>query len=139
MGRKKVDASTVTLTPLRAARLYRLLTLLGTGPQTRNFLLRRLKIDVRGFYRDLEALRLLEIDITMTGDETRYALVGELDDALAKLPFPDPGLNVRDALQLSNGSTAAHRKLKQRVNSFLNGPRGSGGGGSGGGGPNKPR
>jgi hypothetical protein len=137
LGRKKVDASTVTLTPLRAARLYRLLTLLGSGPQTRNFLLRRLRIDVRGFYRDLEALRLLGIDITSTGDETRYTLVGELDDALAKLPFPDPGLNVRDALQLSIGSSAAHRKLKQRVNSFLNGPRGSGGGG--GGGPNKPR
>lgn len=131
MGRKKVDASTVTLTPLRAARLYRLLTLLGGGPQTRNFLLRRLKIDVRGFYRDLETLGLLGIDVTSAGDETRYALVGDLDDALAKLPFPDPGLNVRDALQLANGSTAAHRKLKQRVNSFLNGPRG--------GGPNKPR
>jgi len=130
MGRKKVDASTVTLTPLRAARLYRLLTLLGTGPQTRAFLLRRLKLDVRGFYRDLEALRTLGIEVTTTNDETRYTLVGELDPALEKLPFPDPGLNVRDALQLAIGNTAAHRKLKQRVNSFLNGPRG---------GPNKPR
>jgi len=134
MGRKKVEASVVTLTPLRAARLYRLLTLLGNGPQTRNFLLRRLRLDIRGFYRDLEALRALGIEVT-TCDETKYALVGNLDDALAKLPFPDPGLNVRDALQLSNGSTAAHRKLKQRINSFLSGPRGSGGSG----GPNKPR
>jgi predicted DNA-binding transcriptional regulator YafY len=133
MRRKKVDASTVSLTPLRAARLYRLLTLLGSGPQTRSFLLRRLRLDVRGFYRDLEALRALGIDVETTGDESRYTLAGDLDDALAKLPFPDPGLNVRDALQLSNGSTAAHRKLKQRVNSFLSGPRGSGGG------PNKPR
>ena len=58
MGRKKVDASTVSLTSLRAARLYRLLTLLGTGPQTRGFLLRRLKLDVRGFYRDLEETAL---------------------------------------------------------------------------------
>jgi predicted DNA-binding transcriptional regulator YafY len=131
MGRKKVDASTVTLTPQRAARLYRLLTLLGGGPQTRNFLLRRLRLDVRAFYRDLEALRLLGIDIVSAGDETRYTLVGDLDDSLAKLPFPDPGLNVRDALQLANGSTAAHRKLKQRVNSFLNGPRSDK--------PNKPR
>jgi hypothetical protein len=132
MGRKKVDASAVSLTSRRAARLYRLLTLLGTGPQTRAFLLRRLKLDVRGFYRDLEALGALGIVVTTTGDETKYALDGELDDALAKLPFPDPGLNVRDALQLSIGSSAAHRKLKQRVNSFLSGPRG-------GGGPNKPR
>jgi predicted DNA-binding transcriptional regulator YafY len=131
MGRKKVDASILTLTPLRAARLYRLLTLLGDGAQTRNFLLRRLRLDVRGFYRDLEALRALGIEVVTTGDEARYALMGELDDALEKLPFPDPGLTVRDALQLSVGSSAAHRKLKQRVNSFRSGPRG--------GGPNKPR
>jgi hypothetical protein len=131
MRRKKVDASVVSLTSLRAARLYRLLMLLGSGPQTRSLLLRRLKLDIRGFYRDLETLKALGIEWTTTGDDPKYALVGELDDALAKLPFPDPGLNVRDALQLANGSTAAHRKLKQRVNSFLNGPRG--------GGPNKPR
>lgn len=131
MRRKKVDAAPVTLTASRAARLYRLLTLLGTGPQTRAALLRRLKIDVRGFYRDLESLRALGIDVTTGGDDTKYALAGELDDALAKLPFPDPGLNVRDALQLANGTTAAHRRLKQRVNSFLSGTRG--------GGPNKPR
>ena len=129
MGKKKVDASAVTLTSLRAARLYRLLTLLRGGPQTRASLLRRLKLDVRGFYRDLESLRALGIEVT-AGDDTKYTLAGEVDDALAKLPFPDPGLNVRDALQLANGSTSAHRKLKQRVNSFLNGPRG---------GPNKPR
>lgn len=131
MRRKKVDAATVTLTAPRAARLYRLLTLLGAGPQTRAALLRRLKIDVRGFYRDLESLRALGIDVSTSGDDPKYALDGELDDALEKLPFPDPGLNVRDALQLANGTTAAHRRLKQRVNSFLNGTRG--------GGPNKPR
>lgn len=131
MGRKKVDASAVSLTSLRAARLYRLLTLLGTGPQTRSLLLRRLKIDIRGFYRDLETLDTLGIEVETAGEEPKYALIGELDDALAKLPFPDPGLNVRDALQLANGSTAAHRKLKQRVNSFLNGPRSDK--------PNKPR
>ncbi len=130
MGRKKVDASAASLTSLRAARLYRLLTLLRGSPQTRASLLRRLKLDVRGFYRDLESLRALGIEVN-AGDDTKYSLVGEVDDALAKLPFPDPGLNVRDALQLANGSTTAHRKLKQRVNSFLNGPRG--------GGPNKPR
>ncbi|MBP3955923.1 hypothetical protein J8F10_11565 [Gemmata sp. G18] len=130
MGKKKVGASAVSLTSLRAARLYRLLTLLRNGPQTRAALLRRLKLDVRGFYRDLESLRALGIEVNV-GDDTKYTLEGEVDAALAKLPFPDPGLNVRDALQLSVGSSSAHRKLKQRVNSFLNGPRG--------GGPNKPR
>jgi biotin operon repressor len=120
MGRKKVEAASVTLTNQRAARLYRLLTLLGDGPQTRQQLLRRLKLDVRAFYRDLEALRSLGIDV-ITGDDNRYSLVGELDDALARLPFPDPGLNFRDIQQLARGDTAAHRKLKQRINSFLGG------------------
>lgn len=133
MGRKRVEAApvVVSLTPPRAARLYRLLTLLGDGPQTRTSLVRRLKLDVRGFYRDLEALRGFLIEVTAT-DGNKYALAGELDDALSRLPFPDPGLNVRDALQLANGTTTAHRKLRQKLNSFLNGTPKSAN-------PNKPR
>ena len=129
MARKKAGPAPAALTAQRAARLYKLLTLLGDGPQTRRLLLTRLKLDVRGFYRDLETLRRFGIEVG-PGLDTRYALTGAVDDALSRLPFPDPGLNVRDALQLANGSTAAHRRLKQRVNSFLNGPRA---------GPNKPR
>ena len=41
MGRKKVEAASVILTAQRAARLYRLLTLLGSGPQTRQQLRRQ--------------------------------------------------------------------------------------------------
>ena len=120
-----------TLTGQRAARLYRLLALLGEGPQTRQQVLRRLKLDVRGFYRDLEALRGLGIEVH-TGDDNRYSLTVALDDALARLPFPDPGLNFRDVQQLAKGDTAAHRKLKQRISSFLgNGIRSAN--------PNKPR
>jgi hypothetical protein len=131
MGRKKVEAASVTLTAQRAARLYRLISLLGDGPQTRPQLLRRLKIDVRGFYRDLEALRGLGVEVA-NGDDNRYSLCCDLDTALARLPFPDPGLNFRDVQQLAKGDTAAHRKLKQRISSFL----GAGGKASG---PNKPR
>ena len=131
MGRKAVEAvAQVSLTPSRAARLYKLLTLLGDGSQTRTTLLRRLKLDVRGFYRDLEALRGFEIEITST-DDNKYALAGGLDDALSRLPFPDPGLNLRDALQLANGTTTAHRKLRQRINLFLNASKSAN--------PNKPR
>ena len=131
MGRKKVETAPVTLTAQRAARLYRLLTLLGDGPQTRQQVLRRLKLDVRGFYRDLESLRALGIEVE-TGDDNRYSLLGSLDDALSRLPFPDPGLNFRDVQQLAKGETAAHRKLKQRINTFLGGsPRSAN--------PNKPR
>jgi hypothetical protein len=129
--KKKVEAVSVTLTAQRAARLFRLLSLVGDGPQTRQQLLRRLKLDVRGFYRDLESLRGLGIDIH-TGDDSRYALSNNLEDALARLPFPDPGLNFRDVQQLAKGETAAHRKLKQRLNSFLNNDFKTGN-------PNKPR
>ena len=118
MGRKKPTPAPITLTAQRAARLYKLLTLLGESPLTRRSLLSRMKIDVRGFYRDLEALRGFRIEIGL-GLDHRYALPLKIDDALARLPYPDPGLSVRDVLQLCNGSTAAHRKLKQSVNSFL--------------------
>lgn len=120
MARKKAGPPPAALTAQRAARLYRLLTLLGDGPQTRRLLLARLKLDVRGFYRDLETLRAFGIEVT-PGFDTRYTLDGTVDDALARLPFPDPGLNVRDALQLANGTSPAHRKLRQRVNAFLQG------------------
>lgn len=127
MRRKKPEPATGTLTAQRAGRLYRLLTFLGDGPQTRPALLRKLKLDVRGFYRDLEALRALGIEVA-PGDDHKYALAGGVDAALARLPFPDPGLNVREALQLANGTTAAHRKLKARLDTFLHTA-----------GPNKPR
>jgi predicted DNA-binding transcriptional regulator YafY len=128
MARKKAGPPPAALTALRAARLYKLLTLLGDGPQTRRLLLSRLKLDVRGFYRDLETLRRFGIAVG-AGLDTRYVLTGSVDDALAKLPFPDPGLNVRDALQLANGTSPAHRKLRQRVTAFI----------QGGGLPGKPR
>ena len=118
MGSKKPTPAPITLTAQRAARLYKLLALLGEGPLTRRSLLSRMKMDVRGFYRDLEALRGFRIEIGL-GLDNRYALPLKIDDALARLPYPDPGLSVRDVLQLCNGSTAAHRKLKQSVNSFL--------------------
>jgi hypothetical protein len=131
MGRNKVEDLSVSLTGQRAARLYRLLTLLGDGPQDRQQILRKLKIDVRGFYRDLEALRGIGIEI-QTRDDYRYCLTLHLEDALARLPFPDPGLNFRDVQQLAKGETSAHRKLKQRINTFL-------GNGSRSANPNKPR
>jgi hypothetical protein len=117
MRTRRPDTLTVTLTGQRAARLYRLLSLLGDVPQTRQHILRKLRIDVRGFYRDLEALRCLGIEVHVAG--YRYTLMTDLDEALAHLPFPDPGLNLRDVQQLAKGETPAHRKLKRRINSFL--------------------
>jgi hypothetical protein len=94
-----------------------LLVAVSSAARTRPALLRRLKVDVRGFYRDLELLRTLGITVAAVGE--RYKLDGTLDEALARLPFPDPGLSLGDALNLANGKTAAHRKLKSRLEAFL--------------------
>src|SRR5207248_140397 len=83
------------------------------GPQPRDGLLRRLRVDLRGFYRDLELLRSLGISVGVEG--TKYQLLDPLDTALARLPFPDPGLNFRDALVLSRGPTDAHRRFRRRA------------------------
>lgn len=117
MGKNNSHDPSPGVTAQRAARLYRLLSLTSEKAQTRTTLLRKLNVDLRGFYRDLEMLRSLGIGIPADGD--RYRLLGTLDEALALLPFPDPGLSLRDALLLCNGRTDAHRKLRTRVNTLL--------------------
>src|SRR4051794_33639701 len=119
MGKKRSarSAPTAAITAERFTRLYRLLQILGAGPQTRAVLLRRLRVDVRGFYRDLELLRSSGIQVTLT--EQRYTLTGKLETALARLPFPDPHLSYGDILQLVKGRTSAHKTLKQQVDQLL--------------------
>jgi predicted DNA-binding transcriptional regulator YafY len=104
------------LTADRCARLFKLLSLL-VSPQKREVLLRRLRIDVRGFYRDVESLKKLGIDITI--DDGRYRLNSTVDAALTRLPFPDPQLTCADARILAKGRTAAHRKLKEQLERLM--------------------
>lgn len=117
------------ITGPRAARLYKLLAHVAEADRPRAAILRKLRVDLRGFYRDLELLRSLGIDVHCEGD--RYRLLMPLDDALSRLPFPDPGLSLREALLLAEGRTDAHRKLRTRIHSFIgshgtaNGSRGS--------------
>jgi hypothetical protein len=106
-----------SVTKDRAARLCRLLRLLGSSSQTRANLLRRLDLDVRGFYRDLETLR--KFDITVELKEGRYTLKGKVDAAVNRLPFPDPHLTLAEAVKLSKGRTAVHRKLKSLLKEVL--------------------
>jgi hypothetical protein len=105
------------VTAQRAGRLCRLITLLGSGSHSRDVVLRKLKIDLRGFYRDLELLRSRGVMVTVEG--TKYALDGDIDTALSKLPVPDPMLNVRDALVLARGNTDAHRRFRRRLDALL--------------------
>jgi hypothetical protein len=105
------------VTAERAARVYRLLKLLGAGPQPRTTLIRRLRLDIRGFYRDLELLRASKIDVPLKNQ--RYTLTGSVKKAIARLPFPDPHLTLGEARELSKGRSPAHRKLKSQVNRII--------------------
>jgi hypothetical protein len=116
-SRKPSASGSRAVTAERGVRLYRLLKFLGTGPKTRTALTRHLKLDVRGFYRDLEVLR--KAGITVTLQKRRYTLEDDLDEALTRLPFPDPHLTLGEAQQLAKGRSAAHRKLKEQIAQLL--------------------
>jgi predicted DNA-binding transcriptional regulator YafY len=110
---RRPDTAAATISPERAARLYRLVTLLGRGPQTRAKLTRALRFNVRGFYRDLEILRDAGIAVTLANGQ--YALAARMVEALDRLPFPDPRLSLGEARQLSRGRSKAHKKLRHQL------------------------
>lgn len=98
------------VTAERAARLHQLVVLLAAGPQTRDALRRRLRMDVRSFYRDLELLRGAGIAVPL--QDRHYVLAMTPTQAYALLPFPDPHLTLGDAAQLAKGNGPAQRKLR---------------------------
>jgi predicted DNA-binding transcriptional regulator YafY len=99
-----------SVTAERAARLYQLVRLIAQGPQTRATLMRRLRLDIRGFYRDLELLR--EAGVNFVLEKQRYTLREDSEEATARLPFPDPCLTLGEARELARGRSAACRKVK---------------------------
>jgi hypothetical protein len=109
--------ATQAVTADRAARLYRLLLILAGGSQTRQALTRRLRLDLRGFYRDLEFLRAFEVRLSQ--QDGRYILEEDLQTATSRLPFPDPHLTLGEALQLAKGRSAPHRKLREQIGRII--------------------
>ena len=103
----------------RFVRLYRLVQILARAPQTREALARRLSVDVRGFYRDLDLLRKAGVPLTL--NDGRYSLSESVEMALARLPFPDPHLTLGDARLLAKGRTKTHSSLKAQINQILPG------------------
>jgi predicted DNA-binding transcriptional regulator YafY len=101
------------VTPERFVRLFRMVKLLASSPQTRETLARRLRLDVRGFYRDLDLLRTSGVSVTLTAG--RYTLDQDPDDALALLPFPDPHLTLGAAKTLAKGRGPIHRALAETI------------------------
>ena len=92
--------------------------ILAAGPLTRPVLLRRLGLNQRGFYRDIELLRAAGIHVVPRGG--RYHLELGFGAAVERLPFPDPRLTLGQAQHLARGKTAAHRALKARVEQIIN-------------------
>jgi hypothetical protein len=87
--------------------------MLSGASQTRETMTRRLRLDVRGFYRDLDLLRSSGVSIALTSG--RYSLEQDVGDALALLPFPDPRLTLGAAQTLAKGRSPVHRALAQTI------------------------
>jgi predicted DNA-binding transcriptional regulator YafY len=113
MSKKRAEPTPASVTAERAGRLFRMLTLLAAGPQSRTTLTRRLRLGVRGFYRDLEVLREVGINVSLTNG--KYSLLEDAAAAIARLPFPDPGLTLGEARQLARGRNEANKKIRQQL------------------------
>lgn len=111
--RQRGRGRSASVTAARVARLYRFISLLARGPVARPVLLRRLGLNQRGFYRDIELLRA--VGIRVAPREGRYFLEPAFEEAVDRLPFPDPRLSLGEAQRLARGTTAAHRALRQQV------------------------
>ncbi len=114
---KTDQAASPTVSLERARRLIRLVQMLGVGSQGRAKLMRPLRLDVRGFYRDLQCLRAAGIEVTL--QEGKYALEGNETEALSRVPFPDPGFSLGEAMALSKGRSGPHLKLKHLIASLM--------------------
>ena len=120
MGKKRQTHSANAariVTPERAKRLHQLIRIVSKRPQTRAALAKRLRLDTRGFYRDLEFLRSMGILIDLRGQ--RYSLAEKTKASLGKLPFPDPGLTLAEAMLLAKGRSLAHRKVKALIQQII--------------------
>ncbi|MGH7170465.1 MAG: hypothetical protein ACRELF_08255 [Gemmataceae bacterium] len=109
----KTIPAVVSVTPERFVRLYRMIKLLAGEPQTRDALARRLHLDVRGFYRDLDLLRSAGAIVTLTSG--RYTLEQDAEEAMDLLPFPDPRLTLGAARTLAKGRGPVQRRLAETI------------------------
>ncbi len=107
----EIDTLSKSVSLDRAARLCRLIEILAEDSRTRKFILQKLKIDIRTFYRDLELLRECRIQIDL--ERRKYVLATPKLIAKERLPFPDPGLTLGEAEILAKGRSQIHKKLRK--------------------------
>jgi len=115
--RRKAAEQERSVTVERCRRLARLIALLSTGPRDRSSLLKLLRLELRGFYRDLDFIRDAGIPITIR--KHRYQLNLAARQAIRRLPFPDPGLTLGDVELLIKGKSKAHARLRKRFEALV--------------------
>jgi predicted DNA-binding transcriptional regulator YafY len=91
--------------------------IIGHASQNRETLARRLGVDIRGFYRDLDLLRKAGVSVTLR--DGRYSLADNVLQAVDRLPFPDPHLTLGDARLLAKGRAKTHQQLKAQIKQFI--------------------
>lgn len=101
----------------RASRLYRLLQILEAEPGTRRTLLKKLKVGMRTFYRDLDILRQWGIRVELDGK--KYVLMSEGTPWLELLPFPDPELSFADAISLASLKSSGSKRIQTLLSSLV--------------------
>lgn len=105
------------ISPERAARLYRLLRTIEHQGLTRGVLLRKLRVGMRTFYRDLDILRSWGIEVALTG--RKYHLTTA--DWLGRLRFPDPELSFAEAIELAEAKLPSARKVETLLSAMREG------------------
>ena len=71
---------------------------------------------LRGPRPSADLLQLLHrAGIAVSLARQRYTLDEDADDAIARLPFPDPRLTLGEVKLLAKGKTKAHRKLPEQM------------------------
>lgn len=105
------------ITLARAARLHRLVSILGADPKTRERVLSDLSIGLRTFYRELELLKRVGVKVRLVGKA--YELQTSLDEAEGRLPFPDPQLSFAEMAELSRCDCEAGKRLAELLASVV--------------------
>jgi hypothetical protein len=98
----------------RAARLFRLIGLLGQAPTSRDALLKILGIGLRTYYRELQLLKKCGIRVSLS--EKVYHLHTSPELAQGRLPFPDPKLSFAEIRELVLGQGPAATRLLELLN-----------------------
>ncbi len=117
MAKVQSVQSTVTMDRLR--RLAKLIKLLGKNYKPRAFLLEKLKVDQRSFFRDIKLLRGRGIGITIV--EEKYKLDVTPEEAFDLLPAPPLEISMADLKVLAKGNNELHRRMQLIVEKLTTG------------------